>query len=299
MQISLLNFQNRINYSNNSNNIQISPIKQTNCDTVSFSAKRKIDKQQYDYKYLCQKYNFGIVDDKQILNAINEKYRELRGIGEYNPRYEMLCDNWTNSEHIFFNRTVENPLRFDDLDLVFERSRIMRFNTKKPFDDVSQILSLNVHPNRRLVKALDEFMMTGKFLDENGNIKRAELFPQKFYYQVPNNGPEAWYNRQNPVKLYFEKDVSKKTLDAIAQITQRFSRGTIAGNSSKGKYNWLSIDNVPTMDEICNLQNRAKKIGNNAYKAISSRSTSAYTSPATYKAASLVLDELECLKAYL
>ena len=156
--------------------------------------------------------------------------------------------------------------------------------------NVTERLSLNVRPERQLIKDLDEYLV-------QNNVKA--------FYKVPAEDVE-WTMRHETLIMYFQDKISPKTekelIKLISPYTRESADGTMIGTKlATGIYK----EAEPTAEDIAALIKRAEDLDfdPDLVKYLKSSKAGLYnkygnvnSSPAMVKSVELLLDKLEALK---
>lgn len=146
------------------------------------------------------------------------------------------------------------------------------------FKSAKERISLNVVGDADLIKKLDDLM-----------IKTNGAFIYKTY-----SDPSRWSNREDPVTLYFQDEITPEIYDEIANITKTYARGRLNEVSEDSETPWMMKEKYAKGDLIAELALRAKKFDENLYRTIVSDAGIKLTlSSGMYRAYSKVIDEYE------
>ena len=164
------------------------------------------------------------------------------------------------------------------------------FGTKKV--DVERI-SLNVKADRGLLEELDDLILNGRYMDKNGNMVKVDI-PEGSYYKTIDV-LEDWGTRQDPITMYFTNKLSQRTVDIIAEITQKYARKSANTkpllNAIEGKP-WIAHCAEPTADDFKALYNEALKLNKELAEAIRMRCGNEwYSSYGDYEACKQILND--------
>ena len=118
-------------------------------------------------------------------------------------------------------------------------------------------LSVNVKASAEMISEIDLMFkaarQTGKYTLSDGT----EVEVGSFAFKAPAN-MEGWNNRQDTLTFYFEKPVTQGEIDAIADITAKYARGTVT--NANEAYPWISNSTkYPTNEMVTELANQIRE----------------------------------------
>ncbi len=145
-----------------------------------------------------------------------ENYHRLRGINSTiweNPRLQTTAEK--GSYHPCITQTVsKNWIRR----ALYEGNEIMN----GPF---LYRASLNVTNDERLLEDLDNLLARNTWTDKNGQERTLDN-PTPFKYKFRTE-TEKWFQREDPITIYFKEQPSAETMDALIHIANKYRNGAI------------------------------------------------------------------------
>ena len=142
-------------------------------------------------------------------------------------------------------------------------------------------VSMNINAEPELILALDRYIANGEVI-VNGKVVKTVKPPQA-YYKIDTElgrGGSFW-NRTDPITMYFREPATVEQLADITQITKQYSCSTpvtFPTGTLKGS-NWLSHAKEHSPEDLYNLYKRALKIDPKLAEAIDVKLTKHGQSP--------------------
>lgn len=218
-------------------------------------------------KYLYKKYSA----DNIPLTIVRDEYDKLRCTGIYKKDYgqKNITGNMKELKKaiIGVNSDSINVSPYADKMVLWDTGYFtQRGYISNPVDRIS----LNVSGNENLIKELDTFWATGRYVDSSGNRLTVD-YKTPFAYKTPTN-PEDWGDREDPVTIYFSEKVNTGTFNAIRDITAKYQRGDLNYPYSN-TITWMTEEPYVTNDMVIELLNKAKKTDSKIYNLINTYSS--------------------------
>ena len=201
-----------------------------------------------------------------------DMYNQIRRMGIYCVNYQE--DNFSGS--------------YGELCRVIENNPKVKIKNTNPwskrqapeakFEHITDRISLNVKGDSDLIKKLDDLMAA------TGNV---------FKYKTFSN-PANWGDREDPITIYFQDEVSDEMFNKIAQITKPYARGRINGTPETSPTPWMMKEKYSQGVMIDELLQRAKTLDNDLYQDIlETAGTKKSMSSGKYRAYLKIMDEYE------
>lgn len=138
-------------------------------------------------------------------------------------------------------------------------------------DNITNRVSMNVKADPRLMNELDEFMMTGRYIDLKGRqcrVPKQLMVPG--YYKTYTDA-KRWTDRHDPITMYFSGEPTNEMLNALSDISQKYARPSCNGislvNALPGKP-WISAQKEPKEEFLKPVLKKAEGLNPNLLSSI-------------------------------
>lgn len=177
--------------------------------------------------------------------------------------------------HSAIKSKPKNILIDDEVDWIYRKPLTMTDRIQDFKIIPQERVSMNINAEPELISALDRYISTGEVI-VNGKLAK-KVKPPKAYYKVDTcldkNG--SFWNRTDPITMYFRESATPEQLSDIIQITKSFSCSTpvtFPNGALKGA-SWLSHAKEHSPEDLYKLYKRALRIDSKLAEAVETKVT--------------------------
>ncbi len=212
----------------------------------------------YD-KYYLEKAKNGTLTEEDVTAWYQKEYCKLRGVDN-----NKICENSALQD------VIDNPNVSDVETWEFQNGYWKaRSSTGSSFPEVYDRASLNVTNDPNLITELDTLMSTGTYTIDGKTYVCENMVD--FMYKTASDSSQ-WFTREDPISIYFKGEVNSSTVEAIANITAKYSNGSLH-NATGSLVDWFAVEQAPNSSMISGLKSSALFTNSSIYNSIVNHSS--------------------------